>query len=488
MATHTVDTTDLTVMVRLTETAAASRSLLTFRRLGEGAGERRTGLTDLDAAITASGSTLIWRLCDPSSRRGRGTAASAQLMYALRAILSRTLVLIAADATTCGKLLTNLHSVRSVEHMERAVGRVAVGRVAEGQTMPTTEPRIPFDDLVSAQWGLTAIGWTRLARSAVEVAATAEIGIIDTSIISSTPDLPASKLISVKKCMAPDSTDSSHGTGVASVAASAMRSGKPETHYTPSGMVGVHPGAKLRSAVVLPSGGDRASSADLACALIHLADGRVTPLSGPPLAEVINVSIAGEDSSDVERCAVYYALARGALVVAASGNNANATPEYPARYEAEPTVGLEQWAAVAQDLKIASSKFELTKLSAGLLVVGAIAKSDSGYVRWTDPGSVGSSAVGDRGLVAPGKDIVIRDASGRIGEGSGTSFAAPHVSGAASLLIAYRSAHELPRLSNTQLANALRQSASQSDLIGDDVSEWCGHGLLNVKRLIEAAE
>lgn len=482
MATYSFDTTDLTIMVRLTEAAAASRSLASFRLLGEGAGAKLTGLPDLDAAIIASGPTHIWRICHPISRRGRGSTA---LMGALRELLARTLVLIAADAITYRKLRSSLRSVRSLEHVEKAEARAAAATLT-----PQSSARGPIDGLLKDQWGLTAMGWTELTTTVKSSTAAFEIGIIDTNVVPSEPDLPNSKLFPSEICMEEEeeSSSSSHGTGVASIAAAAMKLGSLGTTDESAGMVGVHPNAKLRAAVVLSSGTDRASSAEITRALTHLADGETSPLSGPPRAKVINLSIAGPASSDTERCAMYYALARGALVVAASGNRAQALPDYPARYESESTLGLVHWTELFKKITVQSWREELKTLSEALLVVGAIEKSGSAYCRWSDSASTGSNAVGDRGLVAPGREIITRDASGSPSLGTGTSYAAPHVAGAASLLLAYRHSKNLPVMTNLSLAKSLRDSASTSKVASGDDADWYGHGLINVKRLIDATE
>ncbi|MEY3212471.1 MAG: hypothetical protein RIT28_2952, partial [Pseudomonadota bacterium] len=227
MATYSFDTTDLTIIVRLTEAAAASRGLATFRLLGEGTGAKLSGLTDLDNAIRASGSTRIWRICHPIVRRGRGSAASAQLMSALREVLARTLVLIASDAITYRTLLSNLRSVGSLEHVEKAEARTAASTLT-----PQSSARVPIDELLKEhQWGLTAIGWTELTTTVKSSRAACEIGIIDTTVVPNEPDLPESKRVCIEYCMEEEETseNSSHGTGVASVAAAAMKLGPPNT-------------------------------------------------------------------------------------------------------------------------------------------------------------------------------------------------------------------------------------------------------------------
>lgn len=494
MATFPFDTTNLTVMIRLTEAAASSAMLVPLLDLGSGRGSKHTGLPGLDAALLASLATgssatpalRIWRICQPISGRrsgtSRSTSTSALLSAALRDLLARTLVIITDDAFVYRDLLGRLRGVRAVELVEAAVGRSPAG----GGTSQT-----PQDEVLGDQWGLTTIGWHELAVAVRDCDAVCDVGIIDTEIRDGSVDLPEGKIISKKDFIGESETDgrnSQHGTAIASILGATMTLGTSASAAAGTGIVGVHPKARIRSAVVLrntdASNPDTASSAEMSAALTHLADGDSTPLSNPPRARVINVSIAGHSSSDTERCAIYYALSRGSLVVAASGNRGKEQPDYPARYESEHDKGWTHWRDLLKKVsKTKSWRAALEDLSEGLVVVGAV-DSDT-LVRRVD----GTNAVGTRGLVAPGENIHGQDGDGIENTLTGTSYAAPHVSGAASLLLAYRHSKNLPVMTNRALAKALRDSASKDKVEGEgDDTDWCGQGLLDLKRLIEAAE
>ena len=83
-------------------------------------------------------------------------------------------------------------------------------------------------------------------------------------------------------------------------------------------------------------------------------------------------------------------------------------------------------------------------------------------------------------MVAPGEDVAVNwDGSGNgVGIGSGTSFAAPHISGAAALLFG-----RWPQLSARDVGAILLNSAT--DLGAPGVDEIYGHGMLNIDAATE---
>jgi len=157
-------------------------------------------------------------------------------------------------------------------------------------------------------------------------------------------------------------------------------------------------------------------------------------------ADVVNLSFGGPGESDILRKAVNRASNRGALVVAAAGNEGNTLSpskrQYPAAY---PKV-------------IAVSA---TNGSDGLA-------SFSSRGDWVD-------------LAAPGTNILSTRKSGDYGKQSGTSFSAPFVSGLAGLLA-----------SQGMSADAIRQrmqgTAKDLGAAGDDPR--FGHGRINADRAV----
>jgi subtilisin family serine protease len=149
-------------------------------------------------------------------------------------------------------------------------------------------------------------------------------------------------------------------------------------------------------------------------------------------AQIVNLSLGGFDTSPAERDAIAYAVAHGVLVVAAAGNQAHAPlPVYPA-------------ALVA---------------GAGL-VVGA---------------STSTGARASFSSTAPDVDLL---APGVYPSGSGTSFAAPEVAGAAALVWAAN-----PALTAAQVARVLEQTASR----GGRRTPGVGYGVVDAAAAVAAA-
>ncbi len=159
-------------------------------------------------------------------------------------------------------------------------------------------------------------------------------------------------------------TDLSHGTSVAAIAA---------------GTSGVAPASTLLSIGVV--GADGMSDS------FTLAGGiREAVKQG---AQVLNISLGSYGDSLVLANAVIYATENGAVIVASAGNDAYNRPSFPARYENVVAVG-----AVGADGQVVSF----------------------------------SNAVGLYGLSAPGLEIVTYTQGGKLVYFSGTSAAAPFIS------------------------------------------------------------
>jgi thermitase len=158
-------------------------------------------------------------------------------------------------------------------------------------------------------------------------------------------------------------------------------------------------------------------------------------------ARIINLSVGGLQTSPAERAAVAYAAARGVLLVAPVGNGYGTAPEYPA--------------ALLGD--------------AGLAVAASTKSGE--HARFSNRGSWVSVA-------APGEGVLGDLRGGRLGQGSGTSFAAPLVAGAAALVWAAN-----PALRAVDVARILEQTASAVDSWTPEL----GFGVIDVAAAVALA-
>jgi subtilisin family serine protease len=241
-----------------------------------------------------------------------------------------------------------------------------------------------------------------------------------------------------------------HGTAVAGVMAARTNDG---AHFDSLGVAGVcggdgraNAGCRIVPIKISPGHLGTASAFDIACAILH-----ATAVG----ARAMNLSFAGGGPSRLEREALAFAIARGCVVVAAAGNRGavdGAAPQYPAAYAAE-----------------------------GLCIqVGACD-------RMGERAAFSSFGPG-LDLLAPGVDIwttslTYRNAYGAqwpgVALGSGTSLAAPFVTGAVGLLAAAR-----PELIDADFQNVLRGTARDLGAAGPD--RETGWGRLDLERALEA--
>lgn len=160
-------------------------------------------------------------------------------------------------------------------------------------------------------------------------------------------------------------------------------------------------------------------------------------------AQVVNISLGGGAplGGAFER-ALADAVDAGMIVVAASGNDGAAEPDYPARYAA-------------------------TVLAGGqMLSVGAV---DSN----ADPASFSNQAGATAAyhIMAPGVGVATTGLGGGVTYGTGTSFASPHAAGAAAVLLDHA-----PTLTAQQVVDLLLTTARD---LGRPESE-VGQGLIDL--------
>ncbi|MFW6111883.1 MAG: S8 family serine peptidase [Candidatus Bipolaricaulota bacterium] len=153
-------------------------------------------------------------------------------------------------------------------------------------------------------------------------------------------------------------------------------------------------------------------------------------------ADIINFSVyASVNPPDSVRQAMKRAESEGVLIVGISGNNGSRLGYFGAWDE--------------------------------IFTVGAIDKS----YRVSDFSNYGPEVE----LVAPGEQVLSFKPGGKLANGSGTSFAAPHVAGSAALILSKN-----PELGLSELKQALRDSARDIGDYGKD--EQAGHGIIDTHK------
>lgn len=167
----------------------------------------------------------------------------------------------------------------------------------------------------------------------------------------------------------------------------------------------VAPGARLLPLRVLSPDGS-GSAEHVAAAIRYAVDKGV---------QVINLSISAPASSEATRAALQYAASRGVLVVAASGNDGGERPQSPASFlDAKSPLG-----------------------RAGLSV--SAVDEQGAWPQWSTRGGE---------LLAPGVALHTAYPDGRVVSATGSSFAAPLVSGVLALALAEgRNAQDLAGMS-----------------------------------------
>ena len=249
------------------------------------------------------------------------------------------------------------------------------------------------------------------------------IAIIDSGVDLDHPDLEANIVPGYDfvndDTLADD--DNSHGTHVAGIAAAIGDNG--------IGIAGVSWRAKIMPLKMLDANGN-GSTFDLAQAIYYAADNG---------AHIINMSLGGTCGSwpDVE-AAISYAVSKGLLLVAASGNQ-NALVFCPAAFE-------------------------------GVMAVAATTDTDA---RW-----FGSNYGNELDVSAPGDFIYSTVNNGGYDYKTGTSMASPHVAGLAALIWSYE-----PTLTADRVKQIIQDT---SDDLGDPGwDSFYGTGRINAWRALD---
>ncbi|MCI0582047.1 MAG: S8 family serine peptidase, partial [Chloroflexi bacterium] len=251
----------------------------------------------------------------------------------------------------------------------------------------------------------------------------ADVAVVDTGIDPSHPDL---NVAGGQNCTTSNAAawadGNGHGTHVAGTIAA-----KDNT----IGVVGVAPGARLWAVRILASDGTGLLSWYI-CGLDWIAAQRDPTDASRPLFEAVNMSVAkwgtddgncGATNGDLLHAAVCRLVASGVTVVAAAANDSgSAAKRVPAAYDEVITVSA-----------LADTDGRPGGLGGDRCYSWGTYDVDDTFADFSNYGA-------DVDLIAPGKCIWSTKPGDTYGWSSGTSMAAPHVTGAVALYKASRPA------------------------------------------------
>jgi len=373
-------------------------------------------------------------------------------------VVARTLcaaaavALLAAPSATASKPISRQASAyRSVAILQRAGLRVPlVVRPVMRRALSVDEPALAdtYQPGIAWEWQWDAARLNEVPDSVLRAAVGVKIAVIDSGADVSAPDLadksPHTWSVLSRSTGVRDRLG--HGTFVASLATGSVANG--------SGISGFGGDAQLLVVQAIDSDG-YITDVDEAAAIVYAVRHG---------AKIVNLSIGGTETSQVERQAIRWAARRGVLIVAAAGNEHDEgnQPEYPA--------------ALLQPLG--------SHGRGGIgLAVGATSM-DGTRAYFSNTGSYLS-------LAAPGYNVFAAESAdapwpraqlpwaspGYYGWASGTSFSSPEVAGVAALVWAAN-----PRLTAQQVAKVLKQSAT-----GTTWNRELGWGRLDAAAAVELA-
>ena len=284
---------------------------------------------------------------------------------------------------------------------------------------------VPNDNFFRYQWNLKMINMPE-SWYYNKTGKTTRIAIIDSGVDSSNPDLE--NIVVAKK----DYTNSAnglkdeqgHGTSVANVAA-----GQSDNSY---GIAGVSQ-AEIVSLKVFSTVGN------LEWVIKAIYDAVDTYN-----CDVINMSLGVNQSSTALKNAVNYAISKGAIVVASAGNyvlgESGTIYSYPASYDDVISV-----ASVDENGNHASHSYTNNKVD----------------------------------VAAPGSDIITLVVDNRqYYSGSGTSYASPHIAGAAAIMKGIK-----PSLTCKEFMNLIKATATDTESVGYDTKT--GYGIFDIAKMME---
>ncbi len=268
-------------------------------------------------------------------------------------------------------------------------------------------------------------GWDAAGLGGFPSSGGARVGIVDTGIDQTHPDLAGKTAACATSYTAGTALvpgacadDNGHGSHVAGTITANTNNGQ--------GVAGVSPSSSLVICKALATAAGTGLTSDIANCLNWTSQQGV---------KVISMSLGGGDSATLKQ-AVQTASNRGVLLIAAAGNDGDSTLNYPAAYP-------EVMSVAATDDRDHRASF--------------------------------SNANSDVEIAAPGVNVLSTYAGGLYMELSGTSMATPHVSGVAAVLFT-----QTPSATAASVRSKLTSTADDIGAPGRDTS--FGYGRVNLCR------
>lgn len=245
------------------------------------------------------------------------------------------------------------------------------------------------------------------------------VAVVDSGVKSDHPDLTGKVILGHDYIDGDDNPndENGHGTGVTGIIGALTNNNM--------GIAGAVPNSKILAIRVL-NASNSGTNDGVANGIIYAVDHG---------AKVINVSIRTLSDSQIIHDAVDYAWNHGGIVVAAAGNDGVTAPSYPAAYN-------------------------------NVVSVGGTDANDNKY-SWTNFGNWVK-------IAAPAVNVYTTTNNNGYGSASGTSFAAPYVSGVAALLASQGR-------SNQQIRDAIYNTA---DNIPGTGTNWV-YGRVNALKAVK---
>lgn len=320
--------------------------------------------------------------------------------------------------------------------------------------------RVPFDNLFGLRWDLHNDGvvedgqgnvlwnsglvpdadmdWLEAFDQLGAFTGSAVVGVIDTGIFGDHQDL-AGRLIAQRDHFNVDDIaedDNGHGTHVSGIVLAHADNG--------AGAAGVAYGPNLR--LVVSKGCGLVSFLGYICWSPDIADGIAWAVDNG--ANVINLSLGGDEGSVAEQEALQYALANDVLPVCAAGND-KSDVDFPAAFPECMAVSATDWADQLSSYSSFGPEVEVAAPGGDTILAGAYDRIAS---TWNNGGYVYAA---------------------------GTSMASPQVAGLAALL------HALGVTGAEAKRQILRSTADDRGPAGFDTR--FGHGRINVWSAVLAA-